>query len=113
MNIALEEFKTLIFENSVYSHSNKVLEKNLSSVSRENVLNYYNKILDPKNIIISVNGNVDSEKLIQNFGKIFVKKQQPVFNYSNFKITKLTSPKKVSKTMISLENSNFFFVVLF
>ena len=87
MNIALEEFKTLIFENSVYSHSNKVLEKNLPSVSRENVLNYYNKILDPKNIIISVNGNVDSEKLIQSFGKIFVNKQQPVFNYSNFKIT--------------------------
>ena len=108
MNIALEEFKTLIFENSVYSHSNKVLEKNLPSVSRENVLNYYNKILDPKNIIISVNGNVDSEKLIQSFGKIFVNKQQPVFNYSNFKITKLTSPKKVSKTIKDLQTSWLF-----
>ena len=57
MNIALEEFKTLIFENSVYSHTNKVLEKSLPLVTKENVVDYYNRIFDSKNVIISVNGN--------------------------------------------------------
>ena len=49
MNIALENFKTVIFENSVYSHSNKILEKTLPSVQREDVVRYYNNILDAKN----------------------------------------------------------------
>ena len=34
MNIALENFQTIIFENSVYSHSNKILEKTLPSVQK-------------------------------------------------------------------------------
>ncbi len=48
MNIALENYKTLIFENSVYSHSNKILEKALPSLTREDILRYYNNILDSK-----------------------------------------------------------------
>lgn len=54
MNIALENFQTIIFENSVYSHSNKILEKTLPTVQKDDILKYYNKILDSKNVIISV-----------------------------------------------------------
>jgi len=108
MNIALEDFKTLIFENSVYSHTNKILEKSLPLVTRENIVNYYNKIFDSKNIIISINGNVNTENLIQNFGTIFKDKNQPMFNYSNYKVTKLTTPKIVSKTINDLQTAWLF-----
>ena len=63
MNVAVENFKTHIFENSVYSHSNTILEKTLPTVQREDVIRYYNNILDAKNVIVSVNGNVDTEKM--------------------------------------------------
>lgn len=108
MNVALENYKTMIFENSVYSHTNKVLEKSLPKVTRENVLNYYNKILDSKNVVISVNGNVDTDKIIQAFGNSLSDKKQPVFKYSDYRVTKLVAPKTEVKTIKDLQTAWLF-----
>lgn len=108
MNVALEGYKSLIFENSVYSNSNSVLEKTLPRVSREDVVNYYNRIFDSKNIIISVNGDIDSEKLINEFGNLFEKKNQLRFDYKNYKVTKLATPRIVSKTIKDLKTAWLF-----
>ena len=108
MNIALEEFKTLIFENSVYSNSNKIIEKSLPTITQKDVKIYYKRILDSKNIIISVNGNVEAEKLINSFGSIFSDKKQPEFKYSNYKVTKLNSTKVSSKTIPDLQSAWLF-----
>lgn len=106
MNVALENFKTLIFENSVYSHTNKIIEKNLPSVTRADVAGYYNRIFDAKNIIISVNGNVENDKLIQIFGNILHenKNLQP-FKYTGYNITKLNSPKLSSVKINDLQTA--------
>lgn len=108
MNIALENFKTIIFENSVYSHSNKILEKTLPKVQRENILSYYKKALDSKNIVVSINGNVDTERMINEFGSMLQNHRTPAFNYSNYKITKATAPKKVSEKLSDLQTAWLF-----
>ena len=109
MNIALENYKTLIFENSVYSHSNKILEKTLPLVERGDVISYYNKIFDSKNIVISVNGNVDESNIINSFGSIFKDKNYPEFKYANYRVTKLTSPKKISQNIKDLQTAWLFY----
>ena len=109
MNVALENYKTMIFENSVYSHSNKILEKALPSVSREDVISYYNRIFDSKNIVISVNGDVNTDKFINSFGSLFSLKNNPEFKYSNYKVTKLTSPKVVPQTVKDLQTAWLFY----
>ncbi len=103
MNIALEEFNTKIFENSVYSQTNKVLEKALPRVSRENIVDYYNRIFDSKNIVVSINGDVDTEKMIGAFGRILSDKKQAEFRYLNYKINKLNSSKISSKNLNDLQ----------
>ncbi len=108
MNIALENFKTHIFENSVYSHSNTILEKTLPSVQREDVIKYYNKILDGKNIIVSINGNVDSEKMISAFGSIIQDKKVPSADFSKYSVTKLTAPKTIKKSIKDLQTAWLF-----
>lgn len=108
MNIALENFKTLIFENSVYSHSNKVLEKSLPKVQQEDVVRYYNNILDAKNVIVSINGNVDSEKMISRFGSILKNKNVEKVDYSKYHVTKLNAPKTVYQTIKDLQTSWLF-----
>lgn len=108
MNIALENYKTLIFENSVYSHSNKVIEKYLPSITREDVLRYYENILDSKNIVVSINGNVDSEKMINSFGSMLHEQRKPAFKYSDYKVTKLTKPKVVSQKIKDLQTAWLF-----
>jgi predicted Zn-dependent peptidase len=108
MNIALDEFKTLIFENSVYSHSNNILEKTLPQITKEDVINYYNKIFDSKNVIISINGNVNKDTIINSFGEILQDKKQPKFNYDNYKITNLTKHKVTTKTINDLQTAWLF-----
>ena len=108
MNIVLENFKTAIFEGSVYSNSNKILEKSLPSIERKNALDYYNKILNSKNVIISVNGNVDTEKMISAFGSIIPNKNLDKVDFSKFKVTKLNSPKIISQKVNNLETSWLF-----
>ena len=108
MNIALENFKTIIFENSVYSHSNKILEKTLPTVQKNDIVNYYNKILDSKNVIVSINGNVDSNKMIADFGRILKNKNIPVVNYNNYHVTKTTAPKCISQNIKDLQTAWLF-----
>ena len=108
MNVAIENFKTLIFEGSVYSHTNKILEKTMPSVSKADMISYYNKILDSKNVIVSINGNVDSEKMIQEFGSMLKDKKNPRFDFSNYTVTKLTSPKTITQKINDLQTSWLF-----
>lgn len=108
MNIALEDFKTFIYENSVYSHSNKILEKSLPNVTRENIVSYYNRILDAKNVIVSINGDVIPEKMVSKFGTILSDKKQSEFKYSQYKVTKRLTPKVISKNIKDLQTAWLF-----
>lgn len=114
MNVALEEYKNLIFENSVYSNGTKVVEKTLPKVQRDDILEYYNTIFNPKNIVISVNGNIaDSENfanIVNQFSEIFSSKcavNDSEFDYKNYasKIPPLTSPKTVVKNVNDLKTA--------
>ncbi len=108
MNIALENFKTAIYEGSVYSNTNKILEKTLPTVTKTNIKDYYNRILDPKNTIISVNGNVDSKKIAETFGNMLKEKQGTKFAFSNYSVTKLTSPKTIKHEINDLQTAWLF-----
>ena len=108
MNVAIENFKTAIFEGSVYSHTNKVLEKTLPTISKADIVSYYNKILNSKNVIVSINGNVDTEKMIQEFGKMLTEKNSPKFEFSKYSVTKLTSPKTITQNIKDLQTAWLF-----
>lgn len=108
MNVALENFKTLIFENSVYSHTNKIIEKSLPTLTKQDVTSYYNRIFDSKNIVVSINGNVEPQAMIQAFGSILREKPISEFKYSNYKVTKLNSPRVSSVTIPDIQTAWLF-----
>ena len=108
MNIALDNFKTAIYPNSVYSHSESVLEKTIPSVNRNDIIKYYNRILDSKNIIVSVNGNVNTDKIAHAFGNILTEKNMPKIDFSNYKVTKLPASKNISKQIKDLQTAWLF-----
>lgn len=108
MNVALDNMKTALFEGSVYSHTNIILSKTLPKVTRGDVVGYYNRIFDSKNIIVSINGNVDSKKMAEAFGSMFNKKQASKFEYSNYSVSTLNSPKTINKKIKDLQTSWLF-----
>jgi len=107
MNVAMEEYKALIFENSVYSNGPKSMEKTLPKVQREDVLEYYNTVFNPKNIVISVNGNVQADSLADQFTDIFSQESTEKFDYNSYasSIAPLTCPKNSVKKVEDLQTA--------
>lgn len=107
-NLALEEYKALIYDSSIYSTGPKSVEKNLPKIQRDDILDYYNRIFNPKNIVISVNGNVDTNYLTNKFSDIFNKTGNGAkfdFNTTTAKIPPLTAPKTSVKGIQDLKTA--------
>ena len=104
---ALENYRTVIFEGSVYSNTSKILEKNISKVQRNDILEYYNTIFYPNNLVISVNGDVDSQQIINEMSEMFKCKNGKVFSYSDYKntIKSRTQSKIVREEIKDLQTS--------
>lgn len=105
MNVALEEYKSLIYENSAYSNGSKLFEKTLPKIQRDDILGYYELIFNPKNIVISVNGNVNINDLAQQFDSIFKSQDLAEFDYKNYssKILPIEGVKTSTKTVDDLK----------
>lgn len=85
LKVVMEKYREMIFPNSNYSISSNILEKNIPNINREDIIEYYNKIFEPKNLVISINGNVDKDKTIKELNKIFTQnKNAKEFNYDNY-----------------------------
>ncbi len=103
LNVAIDNYKTMIFENTPYSISNSVLEKSLPKIAKTDIKNYYDKAFYPQNIVISINGNVDKEKTLEKFTKIFNGKKGEKFDYAKHSIPSLSTGKKVTTQIKDLK----------
>jgi zinc protease len=93
---AIEEYRDLIYYQTPYSISSKVLEKNIPNINKADIVEYYNNIFNPENIVISINGNIDKEKTIEELNGIFHPKDCEKFDYNKFdsKITPINAPRE-------------------
>lgn len=99
---AIEQYRDMIYYNTPYSISSRVLERNISGITREDIVKYYNDIFAAQNLVISINGSVDKDKTIQKLNKIFKKKENCVdFNYADYssQISKISAPKQETLKM--------------
>lgn len=104
-NVAFEEFKTAIWDGTPYGVTGKVLEKTIPTISKNDVLDFYNTVFYPENMVISINGNVDDKEIINKVTEVFglkddVKAQK--FDYDNYK--NQFKPLASSKTVKSAKD---------
>lgn len=83
--IAFDEFKTALWQNTPYGNTAKVLEGSIPTIWQEDVIDYYNKVFDAKNIVISINGNIEEQEYINYFSSILTSKDNPKVNLSDYK----------------------------
>ena len=105
---AIEEYRDLIYQNSTYSISSKILEKNIPNITKEDIINYYNSIFAPKNLVISINGNIDKNKTIQDLNNIFKPKENTKnfdFAQYNSKIPTVTTPRQTIQKVPTTETA--------
>ena len=108
LQVALEKYRELIFQNSPYTISANVMEKNIPNITKKDVVEYYGKIFNPDNIVISINGSVDKDTTIKELNNIFKgKNENNTFNYSSYnsKIPPVEKPKKVVQNLPSTQTA--------
>lgn len=109
---AIEEYRDLIYKNTPYSISANVLEKNIPNITQAEMIEYYNKVFDPKNTIISINGNINKEKAIKDFNKIFqAKNNSEVFDYTKY-TTKIPTPETSRVTVQNMPSTQTAWIML-
>ncbi|MBR1425613.1 insulinase family protein [bacterium] len=93
---AINEYRDLIYQNTPYSISSKVLENNIQNITRADIIEYYNNIFKPQNMVISINGNVDLDKTIKELNKTFKVNSVSKFTYNDYnsKIPYITSKRE-------------------
>lgn len=105
---AVEEYRDLIYQNTPYSISSKVLEKNIPNITRDDIVEYYNNVFNPKNLVISINGNIDKDKTIKELNNIFNKTGDcSSFNYTDYdsRISPITSSRTTVQNMPTTETA--------
>lgn len=96
---AVEQYRDLIYNNTPYSISSRVLEKNIPNIKKSEITEYYNKIFTPQNLVISINGNIDKDKTLAELNKIFSERDcsqsTQKFDYKSYEqlIPTITSPR--------------------
>ena len=100
VNVALEEFKTAIWQGTPYGLTGKVLEKTIPSINQSDVVDYYTGLFYPENLVISVNGNVNDNDIINGITEIFcLDKQTNAKKFDYTTCQNLFKPVSANKTI--------------
>lgn len=84
-SVAFDEFKTALWEGTPYGNTGKVLKNTIPSIQREDVVAFYNNLFPAENVVITINGNVDSQEFINYFSRILKNDNKPKVILSEYK----------------------------
>ncbi len=84
-SFVFDEFKTALWEGTPYGNTGKVLEKSIPLIQRENVKEFYEDLFPAENVVITVNGNVNEQELINYFSTLIEKKNSGKIKLSEYK----------------------------
>jgi predicted Zn-dependent peptidase len=81
-----DEFKKLAYKNTIYGQNSTYILNNINNVTREDIVEYYSRIINPENMNIAVVGDVDEDYIAQRLNKIIKKNNKSAkFQFSNQK----------------------------
>lgn len=62
---AMENFTRTVYPNQPYGNVGKVLEKSIPTITRTNIISYYNQTFIPENMVFSVSGNISNDEFVK------------------------------------------------
>ncbi len=99
-----DEFKKLAFPNSIYGQNASFMINSIKNVSRNDILEYYSRIINPENMYISIVGNVDDNYISNKLNEIIKKNPKgSKFEYSDYKYASFRPEKNIETTLYKKE----------
>ncbi len=72
LRVAVEKFSAQMYKNHPYGNSGVVLEENIPSVTRQDVVDYWSRTFIPENMIFSVAGNIEHDDIVRKLTAAFM-----------------------------------------
>ncbi len=111
LSLALDNFKKLAFEGSIYANNSEILKQDIPNVNKKTIKCDFKKTLDAKNLVISVVGNVDEKEIIDNFTDIFENGKENKIKITDFKKQNYVPAKNIEKTIKKEEKETAWLVL--
>ena len=100
LKLALNGFRSEIYGQSMYNSSTDIVEKNLSKITRADIIKYKEKVTNPRNIVVSIAGNIENKsEFLNRIGNMFISSDEGQFEYGKYKIPKLTTIHEKKKLL--------------
>ena len=80
-----DEFKKLAYKNTIYGQNSQIILNSINNVTRDDIVKFYSKIINPKNMHIAVVGDIDENYIANVLSKIIKQNDNPKFQYSDQK----------------------------
>ncbi len=84
-SLAFDEFRTALWEGTPYGNTGKILQKTLSSIQEEDIVQFYENLFPANNVVITINGNVDNQEFINYFSRILKNSNSAKVSFSDYK----------------------------
>ncbi len=94
-----DEFRRIAFLDSIYGQNSTFILNNINNVKREDVIEYYSRIINPKNASIAVVGDIDETYIEQKMNEIIKSNNNEKFSYSNYKYVPYQPKSNVELTL--------------
>ena len=99
-----DEFKRLAYLNTIYGQNAKYLANSIKNISRDDIVDFYSKIINPQNMHIAVVGDIDDNYIIDKLNKIIKPNSKgSKFSFNNVKFSPYRPTKNVESTVYKNE----------
>lgn len=109
-NVAFEEISSMLWQNTPYDTTGKLLEKTIPTITPNDVKNRYVSLFDPKNIVVAISGDMCEQEAVNLFGDIFTPKNTNSVDYAKY--ANEFKPIEKNKTIVKNQGNEAAWVVI-
>lgn len=103
-SFVFDEFKKLAYQNTIYGQNSKFILDNINKVTREDIVEYYTRIIDPENMNIAVVGDINEDEIAQKFQNILKKNPKGTkFSFNKVSYSQFRPQKNTESTIYKNE----------
>ncbi len=98
-----DEFRRLAFLNTIYGQNSTFMLNHINNVTRDDVIEYYSRIINPKNASIAVVGDIDEDYIAKKLNDIIKDNKEQKFSFKNSNYTPYHPQKNIESTLYKKE----------
>ena len=103
-NYVFDEFKKLAFLNTIYGQNSTFILNNINKVTRDDIVEYYSRIINPENMHIAVVGDVDNNYIMSKLDKLIKKNPKgQKFDFKKQQFSAYHPQKNIETTLFKNE----------